>query len=459
MTAATERNAPADGSYDRALPYNLLAEQSVLGGMLLSKDAVAEVIEKGIRAADFYKPTHSAIFTAILALYNADEPTDPVSVATYLLGRDSSQLERIGGVPYLHTLTSTVPTAANAAYYAGDVLEKAVARRLIEAGTRIVQIGYGQGAGAGQSSDQRVDLAQAAIHELTVSHARSNVTFIRDLIDPAMDAIDKAARGIKQNVLPTGYRDLDRLLGGGLHPGNLIIIAGRPSMGKTLASMDVARHVAIRESKQVLYVSLEMTKAELTDRVLCAEASIPGHILKDGKLSDEDWTRIARASGPISDAPLAIDDTPGQTIMHIKSTARRHQQKHGLSIVIVDYLQWVASIGKPESRQIEVAGIARGLKELAKELNIPVIALCQLNRGNEHRQDKRPMLSDLRESGEIEQSADVAILLHRDDYYDKESPRSGEVDFIVAKNRQGATDTITMAAQLHYSRFMDMAIA
>lgn len=456
MTTSTDRHAPADGGYDSVMPFNLLAEQCVLGGMMMSKKAIMEVLEKGLKSRDFYKPIHAAVFDAILAQYNADEPTDFVAVGSRML--DSGELERVGGIPYLHTLVNTVPTAANAAHYAGDVIEKAIDRRLIEVGTRIVQIGRGQGAGAGQDSSQRVDLAQAAVHELTVAHTRSNVTFIKDLIDPAMDAIDKAARGVKPNVLPTGYTDLDRLLGGGLRPGNLVIIAGRPSMGKTLASMDIARHVAGNLGKNVLYTSLEMTKGELMNRVLCAESRTPMHLIEEGSLSDEDWTRVARATAAIADMPLAIDDTPGQTVMHISANARRHQQKYGLDLKVVDYLQWVASIGKPESRQIEVASIARGLKGLAKELNIPVIALCQLNRGNETRADKRPMLSDLRESGEIEQSADVAILIHREDYYDKESPRAGEADLIVAKNRQGATDTITVAAQLHYSRFIDMAI-
>jgi replicative DNA helicase len=856
VRAVSNQGPPAEGfrdsGFDRTPPQDIAAEQSVLGGMLLSKDAIADVVEI-LRSNDFYRPAHSTIFDTVVDLYGRGEPADPVMVAAALT--DAGELVRVGGAPYLHTLMSSVPTAANASYYARIVAERAVLRRLVEAGTRIVQMGYGSAAGQGRDVDDIVDLAQQAVYDVTERRSGDDFSILADLLQPALDEIE--AVGSRDGMMagvPTGFGDLDRLLNG-LHPGQLIIVAGRPGLGKALAldtalptpdgwttmgevrvgdrlidaagrattvfalsdvmvdrpcyevefsdgsvivadgshrwlthtrksrrtggpgevrttdeiratlrsstagrrlnhsvrtaapmdlpaqelpvapytlgvwlsdghpagarftsaepeiamfveadgylvtpgagasytvhvpsrepsadracvlcgrmfaprsartrtcgrpcgdrsrgvvrlagvpctdcgvtcetgsrcadcrrrygsvtgllrtldllhnkhipasylraslaqrqallaglldtggsvapdgtvrfslasrqlahdirelvvslgyrcglsrkslggrtgpwytlsfstvddvfrldgkslehkdrrrlssvrrtghraivdvrrvrsvpvrcvsvdnpehlflagrsmipthnstvSMDFARNAAVKHNMASAIFSLEMSKIEIVTRLLSAEARVPLHVLRSGQLSDDDWTRLARRMGEISEAPIFVDDTPNMTLMEIRAKARRMRQRNELKLVVVDYLQLMTSPKRTESRQQEVADLSRGLKLLAKEIGCPVIAVSQLNRGPEQRTDKRPQLSDLRESGSIEQDADVVILLHRDDYYDKESPRAGEADFIVAKHRNGPTDTITVAAQLHFSRFMDMAI-
>jgi replicative DNA helicase len=822
--------APRDGQFDKTPPQDIAAEQCVLGGMLLSKDAIADVVEI-LKSSDFYRPAHATIFDAILDLYGRGEPADAITVAAALA--DSGDLARVGGAPYLHTLIASVPTAANAAYYARIVGERAVLRRLVEAGTRIVQLGYGAANGGGRDVDDIVDLAQQAIYDVTERRVSEDFAVLADMLQPTLDEIEAVgAQGGVMSGVPTGFTDLDRLLNG-LHPGQLIVVAGRPGLGKALAldtplptpdgwttmgevrvgdrllgadgrpttvtaafevrygrpcyevefsdgsvivadaehlwkttteashpqrrgtsgpdrtlhaaasvgrprvgwaapahdgplpttgglavaerpvtaadatedgvvtteqiratlwtddhrfnhavrncapldlpvrelpvppytlglwlgdgpsgsgcascapatpgqagtstghrcpecpagsewlallgslgvlddrhipaaylraaesqrrallaglmdrggtvapsgdlrfttrsrrlacdvrelvvslgygcamteervsgrpaeastayiltfgtadvvfrlehkraahrercrpedaartgvrhivavrpvpsvpvrcvtvdnpdhlylagrgmvpthnstaSMDFARNAAIRYNCASAIFSLEMSKVEIVMRLLSAEARVPLHVLRSGQLSDDDWTKLARRMGEISEAPLFVDDTPNMNLMEIRAKARRLKQRHDLKMIVVDYLQLMTSPKRVESRQQEVAELSRGLKLLAKEVECPVIAVSQLNRGPEQRTDKRPQLSDLRESGSIEQDADVVILLHRDDYYDKESPRAGEADFIVAKHRNGPTDTITVAAQLHLSRFVDMAV-
>ncbi|MBV1852191.1 replicative DNA helicase [Catellatospora sp. NEAU-YM18] len=446
--------APEQGVYERTPPQDVAAEQCVLGGMMLSKDAIADVVEI-LRANDFYKPAHSTIFEAVLDLYGRGEPADLITVAAVLEAK--AELSRVGGAPYLHTLIATVPTAANASYYARIVSERAVLRRLVEAGTKIVQLGYGSAAGTGRDVDDVVDLAQQAVYDVTERRVSEDFAILADMIQPTLDEIEAvgAADGTMRGV-PTGFQDLDGLLSG-LQAGQLIIVAGRPGLGKSTASMDFARNAAIRSNMASAIFSLEMSKTEIVMRLLSAEAKVPLHVLRSGKLSDDDWTKLARCMGEISEAPIFVDDTPNMNLMEIRAKARRLKQRHNLKLIVVDYLQLMSSPKKTESRQQEVSELSRGLKLLAKEVECPVIAVSQLNRGPEQRTDKRPQLSDLRESGSIEQDADIVILLHRDDYYDKESPRAGEADFIVAKHRNGPTDTITVAAQLHFSRFVDMA--
>ncbi|WP_413775672.1 replicative DNA helicase [Micromonospora sp. RTGN7] len=800
-----------EGQFEKTPPQDVAAEQCVIGGMLLSKDAIADVVEI-LKSNDFYRPVHATVFDAILDIYGRGEPADPITVAAALA--DSGDLARIGGAPYLHTLIASVPTAANAAYYARIVGERAVLRRLVEAGTKIVQLGYGTGKGGTRDVDDIVDLAQQAVYEITERRVSEDFAVLADMLQPTLDEIEAVgAQGGMMTGVPTGFTDLDRLLNG-LQAGQLIIVAGRPGLGKALAldtllptpdgwttmgevavgdqllaadgtpttvtaafevrydrpcyevefsdgavivadaehlwktttragcrqpeasshhhwsdvlpghpvshdgvlttariaatlrtdtadrrlnhavencaplrlppqdlvvppytlgmllgdgetrssrfptvdtdmvdlvaqtgllarpsgptactvaqptparngsdlallrrvdvapdkhipaeylraseaqrrallaglmdtdgtvaaggnlqyastskrliecvrelvvslgyrctineapargrsadssvaytvsfftpdtvfelerkrathaarrgtssdgratsrfivdvrpvpsvpvrcvtvdnpdhlylagrsmipthnstaSMDFARHAAIRTNQAAAIFSLEMSKVEIIMRVLSAEARVPLHVLRSGQLSDDDWTKLARCMGEISEAPLFVDDTPSMNLMEIRAKARRLKQKHDLKLIVVDYLQLMTSPKRTESRQQEVADLSRGLKLLAKEVQCPVIAVSQLNRGPEQRTDKRPQLSDLRESGSIEQDADVVILLHRDDYYDKESPRAGEADFIVAKHRNGPTDSITVAAQLHLSRFVDMAI-
>ncbi len=419
---------------------------------MLSKDAIADVLEK-LRPGDFYKPAHQSVYDAILDLYGKGEPADAVTVAGQL--DRMGELRRVGGAPYLHTLISTVPTAANAGYYAEIVAEKSILRRLVEAGTRIVQFGY---AGAdGQDVAEVVDRAQAEIYEVTERRTTEDYVPLEELLQPTMDEIDSIAStgGLSRGV-PTGFHDLDELTNG-LHPGQMIIVAARPGVGKSTLAMDFLRSCSIKHGMASAMFSLEMSKTEIVMRLLSAEAKIKLGDMRAGRMSDDDWTRLARRMGEISEAPLFIDDSPNLTMMEIRAKARRMKQKHDLKLVVIDYMQLMSSGKKVESRQQEVSEFSRSIKLLAKEIEVPVVAISQLNRGPEQRTDKRPQVSDLRESGSLEQDADMVILLHRPDAFERDDPRAGEADIIVGKHRNGPTATITVAHQLHLSKFVDMA--
>jgi replicative DNA helicase len=451
---------PADGygggrsrTFERTPPQDLAAEQGVLGGMLLSKDAIADVIEV-VKGRDFYKPAHELIFDSVLDLYGRGEPADAVTVAAELTKR--GELARIGGAPYLHTVMSSVPTAANAGYYAVIVRERAILRRLVEAGTRITQMGY---ATDGADLDEIVNRAQAEMYNVTEQRAGEDYAPLADIMEGALDEIESISnRSGEMTGVPTGFTDLDQLTNG-LHPGQMVIIAARPAIGKSTLGLDLARSCSIRNGLTSVIFSLEMGRNEITMRLLSAEARVALHHMRSGTMTDDDWARLARRMGEVSAAPLFIDDSPNMSMMEIRAKCRRLKQRHDLRLVIVDYLQLMSSGGarRPESRQQEVSEMSRALKLLAKELEVPVIAIAQLNRGPEQRTDKRPMMSDLRESGSLEQDADVVVLLHREDAYERESPRAGEADLIIAKHRNGPTATITVAFQGHYSRFVDMA--
>ncbi|GAY15792.1 replicative DNA helicase [Mycobacterium sp. shizuoka-1] len=436
----------------RQPPQDLAAEQSVLGGMMLSKDAIADVLER-LRPKDFYRPNHQQIFDAILDLFGQGEPADAVTVAAELDRR--GVLRRVGGAPYLHTLIATVPTAANAGYYAGIVAEKAVLRRLVEAGTRVVQYGYAGADGADVA--EVVDRAQAEIYDVTEDRGSDDMVALEDLLQPTMDEIDaiQAGGGQGQGV-PTGFADLDEVTTG-LHGGQMVIVAGRPGQGKSTLALDFMRSCSIKHGRASVIFSLEMSKSEIVMRLLSAEARIKLADMRAGRMSDDDWTRMARRMGEISDAPLFIDDSPNLTMMEIRAKARRLKQKTDLQLIVVDYLQLMTSGKKVESRQTEVAEFSRSLKLMAKELDVPVAAVCQLNRGPEQRVDKVPQLSDLRETGQLEQDADLVILINRPDGYDRDSPRAGEADLILAKHRNGPTRTCTVASTLHMSSFRDLA--
>ncbi|CAB4938202.1 unannotated protein [freshwater metagenome] len=442
----------SSGSPDRTPPQDIAAEQSVIGAMLLSKDAIADVVES-LREGDFYRPAHQLIYAAILDLYGRGEPADAVTVSAELTR--IGELGRVGGAPYLHTLVASVPTAANAGYYARIVSERAILRRLVEAGTRIVQMGY---AGDGDV-DMIVDRAQAAVYDLTDQRTSEDYLSLAEIMPGTLEEIDAiASRGGVMAGVPTGFADLDTLTNG-FHPGQMIIIAARPAIGKSTVGLDLARSASIRHGLTSAIFSLEMSRNEIAMRLLSAEASIALNHLRAGTMSDADWQKLARKMSAVSEAPLFIDDSPNMTMMEIRAKCRRLKQRHDLRLVVIDYLQLMSSGKKVESRQQEVSEFSRSLKLLAKELQVPVVAISQLNRGPEMRTDKRPMMSDLRESGSLEQDADMVILLHREDAYERESPRAGEADFIVAKHRNGPTSTITVAFQGHYSRFVDMAQA
>ncbi|GAA4705480.1 replicative DNA helicase [Nocardioides conyzicola] len=435
---------------DRTPPQDMAAEQSVLGSMLISKDAIADVTEV-IRAADFYRPSHETIHDTIVDLYGRGEPVDMVTVAAELQRR--GELQRIGGAPYLHTLSANVPIAANAGYYAEIVREKAMLRKLVDAGTKIVQIGY---AGEGQVDDI-VDQAQAEVYKITDKRATEDFAPLSDIMDGVLDEIEAISnREAGLYGVPTGFADLDDLTNG-LHSGQMIIVAARPAMGKSTLALDLCRAASIHNNLTSVFFSLEMTRSEITMRLLSAEAKVPLNHIRNGNMNDDDWAKLARKMGEISSAPMFIDDSPNMTMMEIRAKARRLKQRHDLKLIVIDYMQLMSSGKKVESRQLEVSEFSRQIKLLAKELELPIIALSQLNRGPEQRGDKRPMMSDLRESGSLEQDADMVILLHRDDVYEKESTRPGEADLIVAKHRNGPTRDITVAFQGHYSRFVDMA--
>ncbi|WP_207208462.1 replicative DNA helicase [Nocardioides glacieisoli] len=448
--AAYEPGESPRSAGDRTPPQDNAAEQSVLGSMLLSKDAIADVVET-IKGVDYYRPAHEVIHDAIIDLYGRGEPADPITVAAELVKR--GELQRIGGAPYLHTLSANVPIAANAGYYAEIVRDKAVLRRLVEAGTRIAQLGY---AGEGQIDDV-VDSAQAEVYKVTDRRATEDYAPLSDIMSGVLDEIEMIGnREAGLYGVPTGFADLDDLTNG-LHSGQMIIVAARPAMGKSTLALDFCRAASIHNNLTSCFFSLEMTRSEIMMRLLSAEAKVPLNHIRNGTMRDDDWEKLARKMGQVSGAPMFIDDSPNMTMMEIRAKARRLKQRHDLKLIVIDYMQLMSSGKKVESRQLEVSEFSRNIKLLAKELELPIIALSQLNRGPEQRGDKRPMMSDLRESGSLEQDADMVILLHRDDVYEKESTRPGEADLIVAKHRNGPTRDLTVAFQGHYSRFVDMA--
>ncbi|HEY8294495.1 MAG TPA: replicative DNA helicase [Micrococcaceae bacterium] len=450
VASADRVTAPRDSDLARTPPQDLVAEQSVLGGMMLSKDAIADVVEV-LRGNDFYRPSHESIYEAILDLYGRGEPADAVTVADELTKR--GEIARIGGPAYLHQLIQSVPTAANAGFYAEIVGERAVLRRLVNAGTKIVQLGY---ANDGEVEDI-VNAAQAEVYAVAERRTAEDYVVLKDVMESTVDEIEASGhRGQGMTGVPTGFYELDELTNG-LHPGQMIVIAARPAVGKSTFALDWARSAAIKHNLATVVFSLEMGRNELAMRLLSAEATISLQDLRKGTIKDDQWSKIATTMGRMNDAPLFIDDSPNMSLMEIRAKCRRLKQQHDLKLVVLDYLQLMSSGKKVESRQQEVSEFSRALKLLAKELQVPVVALSQLNRGSEQRTDKKPMVSDLRESGSIEQDADMVILLHREDIYDKESPRAGEADVIVAKHRNGPTKTIVVGFQGHYSRFSNMA--
>ena len=370
--------------------------------MLLSKDAIADAVEV-LRGVDFYRPAHESIYEAILDLYGRGEPADAVTVADELTKRGA--LARVGGGAFLHHLISSVPTAANAGYYAHIVAERAVLRRLVEAGTRIVQLGYAQ---SGGDVEDIVNAAQAEVYSVSDKRGGEDYTKLGDILELTVDEIEVASgKSGEMTGVPTGFTDLDALTNG-LHPGQMIVLAARPAMGKSTLGLDIARSAAIKHNQAAVVFSLEMSKTEITMRLLSAEAQIQLQHMRKGTMREDDWQRLAKTMGRVSDAPLFIDDSPNMSLMEIRAKCRRLKQRHNLKLVVIDYLQLMSSGKRVESRQQEVSEFSRALKLLAKELEVPVIAISQLNRGPEQRTDKRPQMSDLRESGCL--TADTRVL-------------------------------------------------
>jgi replicative DNA helicase len=441
--------APVSGSEARVIPNNMEAEQSALGGMLLSQEAVADVLEV-VSGVDFYTPKHELIFDAIVTLFGRGEPTDVIAVTDYL--NKQGNLLKAGGADYLHSLTSFVPTAANASYYGKIVADKAILRRLIEAGTRIAQSGYeSQG-----EVDELVNQAQSEIFNVANQSSKEDYVGLSDSLEVAIRDIELAQnRGGEMTGIPTGFSNLDAFTHG-LHPGQLVIVAARPAVGKSTFALDLARHASVKKNQATIFFSLEMGRSEIAMRMLSAQSSIYLQSMRKGTLTEGDWAKLAAVRGEINDAPLYIDDSPNMSLVEIRAKCRRLAQQVDLKMVVIDYIQLMTSGKKVESRQQEVSEFSRALKLLAKELNIPVVALSQLNRQAEQTKDKKPELSHLRESGSLEQDADVVILLHREGVFEKDHPRAGEADLILAKQRNGPTGTVTVAFQGQYSRFVNM---
>ena len=435
--------------FDRTPPQDLEAEQSVLGAMMMSKDAIADVVEV-LRGADFYRPNHETIYDAIVNLFGKGEPADPITVAGEL-GR-LGELQKIGGAVYLHDLLASVSVAANAIYYANLVREKAVLRRLVNASIRIAQLGY-QGQG---DVDKIVDEAQQTLYEVTDKRTSEDYKSLGELMEPTFDELEAIqSSGDALAGVPTGFIELDRLTNG-LHGGQMIIVAARPGVGKSTFALDVCRAAAIHNDITTAFFSLEMSQTEIVMKVLSAEASVHLSRLRgSGRMDEADWQRVTDKGVLLSNKPFFVDDSPNLTMMEIRAKARRLKQRNDLGLVVIDYLQLMSSGKKVESRQIEVSEFSRQIKLLAKELDIPVIALSQLSRNTEQRKDGIPQLSDLRESGSIEQDADIVIMLHRPEMYTQNptDEERGMAAFHVLKHRNGETGRIDALFQGHFSRF------
>ena len=436
---------------ERVPPQNIEAEQAVLGAMLIEKEAIARVTEL-LKGGDFYREAHRLIFEAMLDLYNRNEAVDMITVIELLKREDN--LEKVGGIAYVTSLANSVPTAANVHYHAKIVEEKALLRQLIQTSTKIAALGY-EGS---EEVSQIVDQAEKMILEVSNRRIGGDFTPIKSIVLDAFGKIEQlyeSRGGI--TGLATGFKDLDRLTSG-LQKSDLILVAARPSMGKTAFTLNIASNVAIREKKAVAFFSLEMSKEQLVQRMLCAEASIDSQKLRIGELEDDDWTKLINAADRLSGAPIFIDDTAGISVLEMRSKARRLKVEHDLSLIIIDYLQLMQGSGGKggENRQQEISEISRSLKGLARELGVPVVALSQLSRSVESRQVKKPMLSDLRESGSLEQDADIVAFLYREDYYNPDTENKNITEIIVAKHRNGPVDSVQRFFHKQFTRFADL---
>lgn len=438
---------------DRVPPQSVEAEQAVLGAMLIEREAISKVAEI-LRQEDFYREAHRLIYNAAVDLFNKNDAVDLVTVTEFL--RKDDKLEGAGGISYITSLANSVPTAANVLYHARIVEEKSLLRQLINAATNIAGLGYE----ASEEVGDILDSAEKMILDVSNRKVGQEFTPIKSIIFEAFDRIQglyESKGGI--TGLSSGFKDLDRLTSG-LQPSDLILIAARPSMGKTAFVLNIASHVAIREKKTVAFFSLEMSKEQLVQRMLCSEAPIDSQRLRVGDLEGKDWQKLVNAADRLSSAGIFIDDTPGITVLEMRAKARRLKIEHDLQLIIVDYLQLMQGSGRnkgSENRQQEISEISRSLKGLARELGVPVIALSQLSRSVESRQVKKPMLSDLRESGSLEQDADIVAFLYREDYYNPDTENKNITDVIIAKHRNGPVDTVQLFFHKQFTKFADLS--
>ncbi len=434
----------------RVPPHNIEAEASLLGAMLLSKDAIADALEV-TSAEHFYKPSHAHVFDAICGLYASGEPSDPVTVADAL--DRAGLLEGIGGPGMLLDLQAVTPAITSASSFARIVQEHATLRGLIGAASEMAEIGYSRP----EDVPKAVDEAENLVYQLARGRINESMGQMRDLLDQTIDAIEEKALGEGLTGVPTGFKQIDELTFG-LQKGNLIIIGARPSVGKTSFGLNIATHIATVANQPALIFSLEMSRLELTQRILCAEAKVDSQKIGNRRMSEDDWVRIHKGFGNLDQAPIYIDDNPGISIMEIRAKARRLKSRIGnLGVIVVDYLQLMTGRSTAESRQVEISEISRGLKLLARDLDTPVIGISQLSRSLESRQDKRPMLSDLRESGSIEQDADLVMFIYRDEIYNPESSQMGIAEINLAKNRNGPVDRVRLAYMPNFTKFATLS--
>ncbi len=438
------------GALGRIPPQSLEAEQSVLGSMLIDKEVIPIVMEI-LRSDDFYRPDHKEIYDVIIELFDRAQPIDLITVSERL--RLHGKLELVGGLEYLTNMATAVPTTANVKHYAKLVEEKALLRKLIKTSSDIVDLGFA----AGEEVSYILDKAEQGIFDILQKRSSQGFVPIKDVLVDTFNKLEELYNN-KGHVtgIPTGFNDLD-FKTSGLHNSDLILIAARPAMGKTAFALNVAQYAAVHGRVPVAIFSLEMSKEQLVNRMLCSEAMVDSSKMRTGNLEDNDWQKVARALAPLSEAPIFIDDTPGISITEIRAKCRRLKLEHNIGLVVIDYLQLMqGSRSKSENRQQEISEISRSLKILAKEINIPVITLSQLSRASETRTDHRPILSDLRESGAIEQDADIVMFLYRDDYYNPETEKKNIAEVILAKHRNGSTGTVELVWLGQYTKFANL---
>jgi replicative DNA helicase len=435
---------------ERSFPQSIEAEQAVLGAVFLKPTLLPEINEI-LASVDFYRPEHGVLYGHLQKMSTAGEAIDLVTVTESMRSRDL--LDKVGGLGFLTAINQSVPTAANARHYVDIVLEKSRRRQIIDAGTAIVNAAYDESIEIEDVLDQSENTILAVTNKEWGKQGSSMTDILLNTFS-RIDALCKNKGGI--TGIPTGFVDFDRLTAG-LHPSDFIIIAARPSMGKTAFALNIAAHVALHQDKHVALFSLEMSDEQITERILCAEGAVDSQKLRVGELNKDDWDRMLCTAEMLGGENLQVDDTPEITAAALRQKARKIKSQHGLDLIIIDYLQLMeGSKGKTENRQQEIAEISRSLKALARELNVPVIALSQLSRAVETRQDKRPMLSDLRESGSLEQDADIVAFLYRDDYYNPDSQNKNITDLIIAKHRNGPIDTIRLFFHKQFTKFSNL---
>lgn len=432
----------------RIPPNNLEAEQSVLGAMLLDKEAIS-ISTEIIGGEDFYREAHREIFEAIVDIYDKGEPVDLITLTEKLKTRNT--LDAVGGITFLTNLMDAVPSTHNVKYYAKIIEEKSLLRRLIKESSEIISKSYD----GKEEVAEIIDDAEKGIFNISLKRSTQGYVHVKDVLNTNFDKIEELYlnKG-KLTGVPTGFTDLDSKLSG-LQKSDLILVAARPSMGKSSFMMNIVQHAAVREKTTTVIFSLEMSKEQLTQRLLCAEALIDAHRLRVGDINEDEWVKLARAMGPLSEAPIFIDDTPSISVAEMRAKCRRLKLEHNLGLIVIDYLQLMQGKGNSESRQQEISEISRSLKALAREINVPVVALSQLSRAPEMRADHRPILSDLRESGAIEQDADVVMFLYRDEYYHPDTEKKNIGEVIIAKQRNGPTGTIELVWLGQFTKFVN----